>query len=315
MGKKKSGFLKEFKEFAMKGNMLDLAVGVIVGGAFKTVVDALTNSVIMPVVSMFLGGLSFEEWKIRLPQFFGEKLDENGEVIVNYLRFGDFLSAFINFVIMAFVVFLIVKTVNRLREAGEKHRKKEAEAPAAPPEPTKEEQLLTEIRDLLKSEPKGAPDMKRICILCLLAALLLGACGQADAPYMEPVRTYCAALQDGDFTRLQEAIPPAVLNADGFDAGELANVRDSFAKGSNDYDITPKELDSRRIPESGCRVLEDYFRQQYDWTMTVDEARLVKFRVSFTGELDGQLNVRAVCYQTGGHWYLDLSAVSLNLFS
>ena len=82
MGKKKSGFLKEFKEFAMKGNMLDLAVGVIVGGAFKTVVDALTNSVIMPVVSMFLGGLSFEEWKIRLPQFFGEKLDENGEIIV-----------------------------------------------------------------------------------------------------------------------------------------------------------------------------------------------------------------------------------------
>lgn len=79
--------------------------------------------------------------------------------------------------------------------------------------------------------------MKRICILCLLAALLLGACGLADAPYMEPVRTYCAALQDDDFTRLQEAIPPAVLNADGFDAGELANVRDSFAKGSsNDYD-------------------------------------------------------------------------------
>lgn len=62
--------------------------------------------------------------------------------------------------------------------------------------------------------------MKRICILCLLAALLLGACGLADAPYMEPVRTYCAALQDDDFTRLQEAIPPAVLNADGFDAGE-----------------------------------------------------------------------------------------------
>ena len=158
--------------------------------------------------------------------------------------------------------------------------------------------------------------MKRICILCLLAALLLSACGLADAPYMEPVRTYCAALQDDDFTRLQEAIPPAVLNADGFDAGELANVRDSFAKGSsNDYDITPKELDSRRIPESGCRVLEDYFRQQYDWIMTVDEARLVKFRVSFTVELDGQLNVRAVCYQTGGHWYLDLSAVNLNLFS
>ena len=80
MGKKKSGFLKEFKEFAMKGNMLDLAVGVIVGGAFKTVVDALTNSVIMPVVSMFLGGLSFEEWKIRLPQFFGRANAHAGQL-------------------------------------------------------------------------------------------------------------------------------------------------------------------------------------------------------------------------------------------
>lgn len=125
--------------------------------------------------------------------------------------------------------------------------------------------------------------MKRICILCLLAALLLGACGLADAPYMEPVRTYCARPAGRRFHPPAGGHPPAVLNADGFDAGELANVRDSFAKGSsNDYDITPKELDSRRIPESGCRVLEDYFRQQYDWTMTVDEARLVKFRVSFT---------------------------------
>ena len=78
-------------------------------------------------------------------------LDENGEVIVNYLRFGDFLSAFINFVIMAFVVFLIVKTVNRLREAGEKHRKKEAEAPAAPPEP-----LLT--RDVPTTTTAGASE-------------------------------------------------------------------------------------------------------------------------------------------------------------
>ena len=71
--------------------------------------------------------------------------------------------------------------------------------------------------------------MKRICILCLLAALLLGACGLADAPYMEPVRTYCAALQDDDFTRLQEAIPPAVLNADGFDAGAIRSPRAAAA--------------------------------------------------------------------------------------
>ena len=95
--------------------------------------------------------------------------------------------------------------------------------------------------------------MKRICILCLLAALLLAACGLADAPYMEPVRTYCAALQDDDFTRLQEAIPPAVLNADGFDAGELANVRDSFAKGSsNDYDITPKTAAASPRAAAAC---------------------------------------------------------------
>ena len=160
MGKKKSGFLKEFKEFAMKGNMLDLAVGVIVGGAFKTVVDALTNSVIMPVVSMFLGGLSFEEWKIRLPQFFGEKLDENGEVIVNYLRFGDFLSAFINFVIMAFVLFCIVKAMNKLMELGH-HAAPAEEAvpePAPAPEPTAEEKLLAEIRDLLKSQQAGCQE-------------------------------------------------------------------------------------------------------------------------------------------------------------
>lgn len=149
--KKKSGILKEFKEFAVKGNMLDMAVGVIIGGAFKTVVDALTNSVIMPFVSMFLGGVSFEAWKIRLPAFFGEKLDENGQVIVNYLNIGDFISALINFIIMAFVIFMIVKFFNKLRALGERKKAEEAAAaPAEPPKPSNEEVLLTEIRDLLK---------------------------------------------------------------------------------------------------------------------------------------------------------------------
>ena len=124
-----------------------MAVGVIIGGAFKGLVDSLTANVIMPVVSMFLGGLTFEAWRIRLPQFFGEKLDENGQAIANYLNFGDFLSAVINFFIMAFVIFMIVKFMNRLRTLG---RKKAEETPAEPPKPSNEEVLLTEIRDLLK---------------------------------------------------------------------------------------------------------------------------------------------------------------------
>ena len=158
--------------------------------------------------------------------------------------------------------------------------------------------------------------MKRICILCLLAALLLGACGLADAPYMEPVRTYCAALQDGDFTRLQEAIPlPCSMRTASMPGSwPMCAIRSPRAAATT-MTSRQRSWTAAASPRAACRVLEDYFRQQYDWTTTVDEARLVKFRVSFTGELDGQLNVRAVCYQTGGHWYLDLSAVNLNLFS
>ncbi|MBE6931931.1 MAG: large-conductance mechanosensitive channel protein MscL [Ruminococcaceae bacterium] len=139
---KKGGFLKEFKEFAVKGNMFDMAVGVIIGGAFKTLVDSLTANVIMPIISVFTGGVNFSAWKITL----GTKVVE-GETVANELLFGDFVSAIINFVIMAFVVFLMVKAMNRLREMG---KKQEEEAPAAPPEPSNEEKLLTEIRDLLK---------------------------------------------------------------------------------------------------------------------------------------------------------------------
>ena len=139
---KKGGFLKEFKEFAIKGNMFDMAVGVIIGGAFKTLVDSLTANIIMPIISIFTGGVNFSAWKITL----GTKVVD-GETVANELLFGDFISAVINFVIMAFVVFLMVKALNRLREMG---KKQEEEAPAAPPEPSNEEKLLTEIRDLLK---------------------------------------------------------------------------------------------------------------------------------------------------------------------
>lgn len=148
MAKKKSKFLTEFKEFAVKGNMFDMAIGVIIGGVFKDLVTSFTNNIIMPIISIFTGSIDFSSWKIRLPSLFGDKINpETGEVVENYLCFGDFLSAVISFLILAFVIFMMVKGMNRLRELG---KKEEEEAPAPPPEPSNEEKLLTEIRDLLK---------------------------------------------------------------------------------------------------------------------------------------------------------------------
>lgn len=145
---KKPGWLSEFKDFAVKGNALSLAVGVIIGGGFSTITKSLTDDLIMPVVSMFLGGVNFSSWSIKLPQFFGEKLDEAGNVIPNLLNVGNFVSAVINFLILALVVFWLVKGLNKLTSLG--HKKEEA-APPAPPAPSAEEKLLTEIRDLLKA--------------------------------------------------------------------------------------------------------------------------------------------------------------------
>ncbi|MDY2720166.1 MAG: large-conductance mechanosensitive channel protein MscL [Candidatus Faecousia sp.] len=148
--KKKSKLWQEFKEFAIQGNMFDMAIGVIIGAVFKDLVSAFTDNIIMPIVSIFTGSIDFSSWKIALPSLFGEKLDpETGAVVVNYLRFGDFLSAVISFLILAVVIFLMVKGVNKLRQLG---KKPEAPAPEAPAEPSAEEKLLTEIRDLLKDK-------------------------------------------------------------------------------------------------------------------------------------------------------------------
>lgn len=142
---KGKGFLGEFKEFIARGNVLDLSVGVIIGGAFSTITGSLTSDVIMPLVSIFLGGVDFSAMKITLPNLFGVVSEAP-----NTLNYGNFINAVINFVIMAFVVFCIVKFFNGL------HRKKKAEeaAPPAPPAPSQEEILLTEIRDLLKEGRK-----------------------------------------------------------------------------------------------------------------------------------------------------------------
>ena len=163
---KKNGKLSalwlEFSAYAIKGNAMALAVGTIIGCAFSTITKSLTNDLIMPVVNIFLGGADFSDAKIALPRMpwvepvYETIVDANGAEVVqevrNYLTYGNFISAVINFFILAVVVFAIVKGINALSEIG---KKKEEEAPAeppAPPAPSAEEVLLTEIRDLLKNK-------------------------------------------------------------------------------------------------------------------------------------------------------------------
>lgn len=160
--KKRMAFWAEFKTFAIKGNAMALAVGTIIGGAFSTITKSLTNDLIMPIVNIFMGGTDFSDAKIALPRMpwveptYETIVDAEGNEIVqevqNYLTYGNFLSAVINFLILAFVVFLIVKFLNHISEIGKKKEEEAPAAPPAPPEPTKEELLLTEIRDLLKEK-------------------------------------------------------------------------------------------------------------------------------------------------------------------
>ena len=151
---KKPAWVDEFITFAVKGNAMALAVGTIIGAAFSTITKSLTDDVIMPIVAIFMGGIEFSELKITLPRLFGEApVDEAGNAIANTLNYGNFISAVINFVILAFVVFLFVKFVTKLTEIGKKKEEEAAAAePPAPPAPSAEEVLLTEIRDLLKNK-------------------------------------------------------------------------------------------------------------------------------------------------------------------
>lgn len=130
----KSGFVAEFKQFIARGNVMDMAVGVIIGGAFKSIADSLVNDIINPFLGLFIGENAFSSLVLSLG---------SAEILV-----GSFLSAILNFLIMAFVVFCIIRSINKF------HRKKEdpPAAPAAPPAPSEEEKLLAEIRDLLKEQ-------------------------------------------------------------------------------------------------------------------------------------------------------------------
>ena len=125
----KKGFLQEFKEFASKGNVVDLSVGVIVGGAFGTITKSMTDDIIMPFVSLFLGGINFSDWKLVLRQ--ASVAADGSEIAAISINYGTFISTVINFIILAFVVFCLVKALNAMRAATERKEKAAAEAAAA----------------------------------------------------------------------------------------------------------------------------------------------------------------------------------------
>ena len=131
---KKNTFLTEFKTFIARGNVMDMAVGVIIGGAFSNITTSLINDIVMPLLGILTGSISFASLEVNI-----------GPAVITY---GTFIQAVLNFLVMAFVVFCLVRTINRF------HQKKETvpAAPPAPPEPSNEEKLLAEIRDLLKGQ-------------------------------------------------------------------------------------------------------------------------------------------------------------------
>ena len=138
-------FINEFKEFAVKGNAVDMAVGVIIGGAFGKIVSSIVDDIIMPPIKWLIGGVNFSDLKYTLPSV-DLGVEQLAPATINY---GNFIQTTFDFVIIAFCVFLLVKGINRL---ARKDAKKEAPAPAPAPEPTNEEKLLAEIRDLLKDK-------------------------------------------------------------------------------------------------------------------------------------------------------------------
>ena len=131
------GIVKEFQDFAVKGNVVDMAVGIIIGGAFGTIVKSLVNDVIMPPIGLLMGGIDFSDLAITLK----EATEETEAVAISY---GLFINNVISFLVVAWAVFMLVKSINSLK-------KKEEEAPAAPAEPPRSEVLLEEIRDSLKA--------------------------------------------------------------------------------------------------------------------------------------------------------------------
>lgn len=152
------GFLKEFKAFALKGNVMDMAVGVIIGGAFGKIVTSLVNDILMPPIGMLLGNVDFKDLKVNLAAVKDAAASVVSDGVVPsepvYWNYGAFIQQCIDFAILAFCVFLLVKLMNKLSNLKKKEEEQPAPvpAPAPEPEPTKEELLLAEIRDLLKDK-------------------------------------------------------------------------------------------------------------------------------------------------------------------
>ncbi len=135
------GFIKEFKEFAMRGNVVDMAVGIIIGGAFGKIVSSFVADVIMPPIGLLLGGTDFSDLKVTLKE--GAEATDAAEAIPAVtLNYGMFVNTVLDFIIIAIAIFIVIKLMNAAK-------KKEEAAPAAPPKPSREEELLTEIRDAL----------------------------------------------------------------------------------------------------------------------------------------------------------------------
>ncbi|PWC09817.1 large-conductance mechanosensitive channel protein MscL [Brenneria corticis] len=130
--------IKEFREFAMRGNVVDLAVGVIIGAAFGKIVSSLVSDIIMPPLGLLIGGVDFKQFSLVLR-------DAQGDIPAVIMNYGVFIQNIFDFVIVAFAIFMAIKLMNKMR-------RKQEDAPAAPPKPSAEETLLTEIRDLLKNQ-------------------------------------------------------------------------------------------------------------------------------------------------------------------
>ena len=139
------GILKEFKEFAVKGNAVDMAVGIVIGAAFGKIIASLVADVIMPPIGVLVGGMDFTKLGFILKE-------ASGDVLAVTLNYGNFIQSVVDFSIVAFAIFMLVKLINKLK-------KQEAIAPEVPPAPTKEELLLTEIRDLLKAKTIQPPNI------------------------------------------------------------------------------------------------------------------------------------------------------------
>ena len=148
--KKTTGFLAEFRQFIARGNVLDMAVGVIIGGAFGKISTSLVNDILMPLLSLLTGGADFSQWQwvLREAVYDAGGNEVRAAVAINY---GSFLSTILDFLIIAFAVFLMIKTINGFHGKLKKQEETPAKEPA-PPEPSNEEKLLTEIRDLLKEK-------------------------------------------------------------------------------------------------------------------------------------------------------------------